>query len=49
MRQPLIVAALVTAAIFTTAAVKQNDIASAVAASTRSPANVARDKYRHPA
>ena len=49
MRQPLIVAALVTAAIFTTAAVKQNDIASAVAASTRSPANVQRDKYRHPA
>lgn len=49
MRQPLIVAALATAAIFTIAAAKTNSIADAVAASTRTPANLARDKYRHPA
>jgi len=48
MRQPLIVAALATAAILTIGAVKISPIADAVAASTRTPANVQRDKYRHP-
>jgi len=49
MRQPLIVAALATAAIFTIAAAKTNSIAAAVSAPTRTAANVQRDKYRHPA
>ena len=50
MRQPLIAAALV-ALVGTTVAVanKPTTIAEAVAAPTRTPANVQRDKYRHPA
>ena len=50
MRQPLIAAALV-ALVGTTiaAAPKPTTIAEAVAAPTRTPANMLRDKYRHPA
>jgi predicted methyltransferase len=51
MRQPLLIAALATVAIAATTtavAAVQSDLASAAAASTRSPNNVARDKYRHP-
>ena len=50
MRQPLIAAALV-ALVGTTVAIanKPTTIAEAVAAPTRTPANVQRDKYRHPA
>lgn len=50
MRQPLIAAALIAIAGTTVAAnYKPTTIAEAVAAPTRTPANVARDKYRHPA
>jgi predicted methyltransferase len=51
MRQPLFAASIVAAAMTLIAAAPepQPAIAEAVAAPTRTPANTARDKYRHPA
>ncbi|NML07499.1 class I SAM-dependent methyltransferase [Sphingomonas sp. G-3-2-10] len=53
MRQPLFVTALAATAIALAAAANlpepSADIKAAVAASTRTPANLARDQYRHPA
>jgi predicted methyltransferase len=48
MRQPLILAAIAIATI-AAAPSQHHPIADAVAAKTRTPANVLRDKYRHPA
>lgn len=48
MRQPLILAAIAIASI-AAAPSRHDPIADAVAAKTRTPANVARDAYRHPA
>ncbi|MEZ0244596.1 MAG: class I SAM-dependent methyltransferase, partial [Sphingomonas sp.] len=52
MRQSLVaamIAATVFAGVTTAVATKPTTIAQAVAAPTRTPANVLRDKYRHPA
>jgi predicted methyltransferase len=54
MRQPLAIAAILTTAIAVASvaagepATQRRSLEQAVAAPTRSPANVARDKYRHP-
>jgi len=49
MRQPLILAAIVlTTVAASTPRIAHREISAAVAAPTRTPANVLRDKYRHP-